>query len=177
LVMVICARIIEEIKGIINFVDSLGSVRLRKIQLVIAGDGPDRERLEAYIKEHFLSNDVMLVGDVQPARLREILASANLFCLPSFTDASPLAVVEALRMELPLLISNRCGNHYEAVCEGVNGYTFNPEDRRSVTKAFDSLPLSASDLNEMGQQSRKIYERTFRLDKVSERIANHFRLR
>jgi glycosyltransferase involved in cell wall biosynthesis len=167
-VIVIVARLIENIKGILNFFKSIGIDRIKKVKIIIAGDGPDRLIIEQYITKNFLQDYILLAGDLNVYQLRLTLAKANIFCLPSFTDASPLSLIEALKMDLPLLISERCGNHFESVISGVNGFTFNPDSVSSVCNAFDSIIKVKHNLVRMGQESGNLYRSNFSLNYVVE---------
>ena len=69
-------------------------------------------------------------------------------------------------MKLPLLVSERCGNHFEAVIEGSNGYLFNPSDPNSIKSAFESLMLRTNDWKSMGEMSGERYQAIFRRQMV-----------
>lgn len=64
-------------------------------------------------------------------------------------------------MELPVLVSERCGNHFEAVVNGENGYLFNPLDAQSVRAAFEALMGRGRDWRTMGERSRALYSQLF----------------
>ena len=70
LVILIVARIIESIKGILNFLESIGTNRIKKVKIIIAGDGPDRKLIEDYIKNNNLE-------DYNRFKLENILNSIN----------------------------------------------------------------------------------------------------
>jgi glycosyltransferase involved in cell wall biosynthesis len=170
-VIVIVARLIENVKGVLNFLKSVGVERIKKVKLIVAGDGPDRAILTQYIIENCLEENIHLAGELTVFQLRAILAGASIFCLPSFTDASPLSVIEALKMDLPVLISERCGNHYEAVRFGINGFTFDPDSTSSICNSFDLMYSNKSRLLAMGRESGNLYLKNFSLNAVVEKFA------
>ena len=108
----------------------------------------------------------MLLGYCNTEMMVEFYKKSNLFLLPSFSDPSPLSLIEALSMKLPVLASERCGNHFEAVEEGINGYIFNPLLPESVRIAYIKLLARFDEWEEMGEQSKKIYEEKFNKEKV-----------
>lgn len=70
--------------------------RLPGVELVVAGDGPERVRLEGRAR---------LLGWVDAARKRELLATAGVLALPSRGEAFPVAVAEALAAGVPVVAS------------------------------------------------------------------------
>lgn len=97
---------------------------------------------------------------------------SDVLVLPSFSDPSPLSLVEGCCCKLPLLVSLRCGNHYETVIDGVNGYTFDPDDHRSIKSAFDKLLADRFKWKQMGMESRQLFEENFLQEKVLKRFIN-----
>lgn len=159
-------RLIESIKGIINFLSSIGNENVRKGIFLIAGDGPDNNLIRSYIKSQNLNDHVKLLGHCNIDQIIQLYTTANVFVLPSFSDPSPLSVIEALRMRLPILISDRCGNHFEAVDEKINGYLFDPSKPNSIKNAFELLMKNKNNWKSMGEESGIIYDKSFKKDKV-----------
>ena len=164
--LLIVARLIEDLKGIINFMHSLGNDRISKVFIDIVGDGPDTDKIIYFINSNNLGEHVRLHGQLNPSDLRKLYLSTTIFVLPSFSDPCPLSVVEALWAGLPLLLSSRCGNHYEALEEGHNGYLFDPSYPSSITKAFDNLVNSHEKMYSFSKRSRSIYDTTYSLKRV-----------
>ncbi len=165
-IFLIPARVHEIVKGIKNFFIGIGDKNLRKCQFIVAGDGPDLQELRNFVNENKLSDNILLTGHCTTTHLSELYAKANVFVLGSYTDASPLTVVEALRMKLPLLISERCGNHFEAVEVGVNGYIFDPYNHSTIKSTFEAMLERKNQWHDMGINSGILYENNFKKSKV-----------
>lgn len=165
-VFLIPARIHEIVKGIKNFFDAIGEDNVRRCRFIVAGDGPDKHDLEKYVVDKNYSMHIELVGHCDGDQMVELYRQANAFVLGSYTDASPLTVVEALKMRLPLLLSNRCGNHFEACDEGINGYLFNPYDWTSIRNAFELLMQRRLEWEDMGRYSYDRYQNHFKMSTV-----------
>jgi glycosyltransferase involved in cell wall biosynthesis len=71
-------------------------------------------------------------------------------------------------MKLPLLISERCGNHFEAVIEGKNGYIIDPYSPLSIKEGFERILNEEDQWEEMGNVSSQIYDQYFSKNKVIE---------
>lgn len=74
----------------------------------IAGDGPEREEIEAIIAgSAFLSRHVILLGYAENPF--PYMAGADVFFLPSRHEASPVVLKEARVLGIPLLTTDCCG--------------------------------------------------------------------
>jgi glycosyltransferase involved in cell wall biosynthesis len=161
LVLVWPARLDERLKGISCFLQSIPDLVPTHAKIVIAGDGPDRQRIERWVSAH-LPNNVRLLGQQSEEVMLELLGLADALLLPSLEDPNPLSVIEALWAELPVLISNRCGNSPEAVDQGRNGWVVDPHDRENVrAAASDLFSKSSAELQAMGAISRQLAETRF----------------
>ena len=81
------------------------------MQLVIAGEGEERPRLERTIAQGKNFAQVRLAGEVDDATLCELLASCDVFCLPSRerTEAFGVVLLEAMRYGKALAGERPCG--------------------------------------------------------------------
>ena len=114
-----------------------------------------------------------MLGNLTESEIGKLYSSVDAFCLPSFSDASPLTVIEALRWKLPLFISDRCGNHFEAVVPGLNGITFNPMVSKEIARSFDKFLSMKDKWDQMGMNSAKIYEDVFAKQKTITNFIQH----
>jgi glycosyltransferase involved in cell wall biosynthesis len=73
-------------------------------------------------------------------------------------------------MRLPVLVSERCGNHWEAVVDGVNGRLFDPYDPTAIRRSFEEMLSRRPEWEAMGQRSGERYEAAFRRSVVSDRF-------
>jgi len=94
-------------KGVDVLIEAVGRLD-RPVRLVIAGDGPERPKLERLARR--LSRGwVEFVGFRQPAELPRWYAAADVFCLPSLTEPWGVVVMEALASGLPVVVTDRVG--------------------------------------------------------------------
>ncbi|SEA55280.1 Glycosyltransferase involved in cell wall bisynthesis [Xylanibacter ruminicola] len=159
-------RVIERVKGGLNFFKSIGIDNIRKVRFIVAGDGEDMSLYKKYIEENKLEGHIIMAGFCDSKRMSELYNSVNALVLPSFSDPSPLSLVEALYFHLPILCSNHCGNHFEAVKEGSNGLTFSPLEPLEIKKKFEEFLSLRSSWTTMGEVSSKIYKEVFDTGKV-----------
>lgn len=165
-VFLIVARLEEELKGILNFFLAVGVENLKRIEVRIAGTGNSHNLYHQYVIDNHLDNTVNFLGNLSQKKLSLEYKKADIFLLPSFSDPSPLSVVEALYTGLVMFVSNRCGNHFEAVVEGENGYTFDPFFSEDIKNKFEFLLENKSLWSGFAKKSLELAEENFNSDKV-----------
>ena len=111
----------------------------RRCELWLLGDGTDRNKLEAYISENNLSDDVTLWGF--QSNPYKYLRQCDLFVCSSISEGFSTAVTEALILGLPVVstevsgireqLTNGCGiiteNNEEALYLGIRQVIDHPE--------------------------------------------------
>lgn len=65
-------------------------------ECLIAGEGPERRRLESLVQENCMEHCVTLLGHVPPQRLDSLYRWANLVVLTSHSEGLPLVLMEAM---------------------------------------------------------------------------------
>lgn len=165
-IFLIIARLEERLKGILNFMQSIGIENLKQIELRIAGEGSSFFQYEQFVLKNNLTENVKFLGNLSQNEVSKEYKQADIFVLPSFSDPSPLTVIEAIRSGLPLLISDRCGNHYEAVMQRANGYTFNPFNPYDIKSKFDALMAQRNNWNLLAERSLQIADLNFNNEKI-----------
>jgi len=104
------------------------------VQLVIAGEGPDREPLEQRAQELGIADRVTFVGAQPRARVVELFRAADATILSSSWENFPHTVVEALAVGTPVL-AMEAGGVGEVVRDGVNGILVPAGDEAALADA------------------------------------------
>jgi phosphatidylinositol alpha-mannosyltransferase len=97
------------------------------LQLIIAGDGPDREKLELLTEDLKLKN-VRFLGYITDKKKLELLSSVDLFCSPAICGESfGIVLLEAMASGLVTIAGNNSG--YIDVLDGLGAISIvNPQD-------------------------------------------------
>lgn len=104
------------------------------LRLLIAGDGPERERLQRFIDDRPGKNRMSLVGWVEP--IVTFYRGLSLFCLPSLSgEGLPLVILEAMAAGLPVVSTDVMGAS-EIVVEGQTGLLVPPGDVQALRGAI-----------------------------------------
>lgn len=126
-------------------------------RLVLLGDGELRVEVEKQVHELGLEPFVSMPGFLQYEELPGYYARASAFIHASTTEQWGLVVNEAMASGLPVLVSNRCGCAEDLVEEGINGFTFDPEDVQGMTAVMGRMAsLPEEKLRQMGRESERI---------------------
>lgn len=83
----------------------------RKMILILAGQGDNNYviELKRLVKSLQIENNVIFTGPLYDEIKDSCFFESDIFVLPSYYDAFPIAVLEAAAHNLPLLISSKCG--------------------------------------------------------------------
>jgi len=129
----------------------------RKITLLIVGSGDKEDEWKALAKDN-PRHHIIFAGFISPQDLPGYYAASDMYVHPSSADAHSLAISEAIFMELPCLISDRCGSFgpTDDVRPGENGWVYSFNQISELSKAIDMASSSPALLAEFGKRSRQI---------------------
>ncbi len=119
-------------------------------EVVIVGDGPEREKLE-----RIATNNVKFVGKVSPNEVSSFLKSGEVFVLPSIKgEGLPNVIQEAMSYGLPIVATNLAGIP-DLVKNGYNGFIVEPMDSKKLELAIKKI-IEDEDLHKwMSENSLK----------------------
>ncbi len=134
--------------------------------LVIAGGGGLRNSLESLIQELDLSEDIRLLGQVSSEEVNQVLHASDLFILPSYVEGVSNALLEAMAIEIPAIVSDVPGNR--AVIENDSqGYFCHPDNPVSISRAISDALQNPSEMTARARAGRLNIESRFDLDVVA----------
>jgi len=115
---------------------------------VIAGDGPERKRIEALTEESNLEGRVRLAGHLSAQQLDACYAAADLVVLTSRSEGIPLVLMEAMVRGKPVLAPAITGIP-ELVIDGQNGFLYSPGSLEDFVAHVQSINESLTDLGDL----------------------------
>jgi glycosyltransferase involved in cell wall biosynthesis len=128
-------------KGLDDLVDAFAIVRKRfgdTVSLRIAGEGPERPKLEAQIARLSLGDAVDLAGWLEHEQLPAFLQDLDVFALPSTWEGFGVSAVEASAMQLPVVGTDVHGIP-DAVRDGATGLLVPPSDPPALAAGLTRL--------------------------------------
>ncbi|MEM8641769.1 MAG: glycosyltransferase [Cyanobacteria bacterium P01_G01_bin.54] len=158
-------------KGLPILLESLVSLRSQypKLQLTVVGDGEDRAELEALSHQLELDEVVNYVGYKSQTEVREVMQQTDVFVLPSFAEGVPVALMEAMAAQVPV-VTTRIAGVAELVDDGVSGYVIPPGNKTALREAIAALLSSPERRNQFGQAGRAKVEREFNIKHEANRL-------
>ena len=105
--------------------------------LTIAGDGPERETLEALAASSGVADRVHLIG--RQSDIRRTFAEAAVFALPSRWEGFPNALLEAMAAGLPVVAADCPTGPREIIRDERDGLLVKIEDVESLARALARL--------------------------------------
>ena len=142
---------------------------------LIAGDGPERPRLEALAQERGVQDRVVFAGYVPDEELPEYYAACDVFAMTSIfvpnhdVEGFGIVYLEASATGKPV-VGSRTGGIAEAVAEGESGLLVDPDDEDEVAAALTRLLTDRDFAAKLGRQGRLRVEREFSWDRSAERL-------
>jgi glycosyltransferase involved in cell wall biosynthesis len=126
---------------------------------LVAGDGPERERLAALARALPGPHRAVLLGHV--ANVADVLCAADAFVLPSRAEGLGVAALEAMALGLPV-VATRVGGLEQAVAQ--SGLLVPPDDAAALATAVASLAADGDLVRRLGSAARARIEAHFLFD-------------
>jgi glycosyltransferase involved in cell wall biosynthesis len=148
-------------KGVLELAEAflgLGEQERADAKLTFVGDGNRRPALEDLAARS--AGAIRVMGQLEPAAVRQVLWAADAFVLNTFFDRNPISVIEAAAAGLPLVMSAAAGNVRETVVAPNTGFVI--RDPSDPAEALRSVLAAADDrLAEMGARAAELARTQF----------------
>jgi len=134
---------------------------------VLAGEGPERARLEGLAERLGVADRVRFLG--RRTDVPELLAACDVFVLPSLYEGSSLAVLEAMAARRPVVSSAIAGTD-ELIEDGRDGLLVAPGDAPALAAALRRLLADAGLRAAFAAAGRRRVEAEFTRERMAERV-------
>ncbi len=157
-------------KGHVHLVQAFSEVVRKRpdARLYIVGrDGHAAARIGGLIDELGVQDSVVRLG--HRSDVPDLLAAADVFVFPSVYEGLGGALIEALGLGLPVVVSDLPALR-EVVIEGENGLVVPPADPDALTAALLELLDDPQRRSRFGRRGRQIFEQSFRAEDAAQRL-------
>jgi len=146
------ARLLRE-KGLFETLEAFNSLleTYTNIELIIAGDGKDREELESKVSDNA---NIIVTGYVEGQDKIDLFRTSHIYCLPSYSEGLPISILEAMAFGLPV-VTTPVGGLKGFFKDGKMGYFVHPKETKQLS---EKLELLLSDLDLVAEIGKYNYE-------------------
>jgi len=133
----------------------------RPAVLVLAGSDliAYRKEVEKMVRDLGLEESVVMTGEVQGEMKDSLLANAEVFVLPSYSENFGIVVAEAMAWGRPVIAST--GTPWKEVAEVGAGWWVAPEEEPLAGALAEALGKGREELEAMGARGRELVERSY----------------
>jgi len=170
-----CIAFDNPVKGVDILLNAFCIVREKfpKLHLIIVGVDEQSSALPSQANALGLSDCVHWAG-IRDQGWR-ILNAADIYVQPSRSEGLPLAIMEAMSLELPV-VASRVGGIPEIVADGKTGYLFSPEDIPDFAAAISKMLSSPFRTKFMGKEGCLQFQQQFRGEKSIKKLVENYYL-
>jgi glycosyltransferase involved in cell wall biosynthesis len=144
-------------------------------ELHLLGDGDDKERLTQITNELNILSKVKFLGSQK--NIAKYLSRSKIFVLPSLTENFPMALIEAMSIPLPCIVTDcmpwRGKNDF--IQDGFNGLKVPIDDSLSLANALKKLIDSEQLRNNLMKNAYKVRSE-FRMGEIIQQYKNALRI-
>lgn len=148
--IIICTGELNENKNQTTAILAMKEVvrQIPEAVLLLAGNGPTHDALEALIIENGLQDHAVLLG--YHTDLERYVMASDLVVSCSKREGLPLNIIEGMLCKKPVVASINRG-HRELVRDGLNGYCLDPENVTGFAEKIMELLMDFEKMYRMGE--------------------------
>lgn len=159
---------LHPIKGADKLIEAFLRVCKQVSDVILVMAGPDEFKIEnqfrSKVKQSGLQNRIVFPGMVTGEIKTDLLARADLFCLPSDAEGFSMAILEALASGTAVMISPGC--HFPEVEKFGFGKVVEAEPE-VMAKAMTELLKDRKQLEEIGRKGREFVSQNYSWDTIA----------
>jgi glycosyltransferase involved in cell wall biosynthesis len=137
--------------GLIKFLKTNKYFLNNQIKLTIGGTGED-ERLAKILEEPVFKNRIEYKGWIKGKNKKNEIRECDIFVLPSYIEALPVSILEAMAHAKPVIATN-VGGIPAIVKENYNGWLMNPGEFDRMDYILDQIFLNKKNLKRYSNNS------------------------
>jgi L-malate glycosyltransferase len=145
------------------------------VNLLIVGDGPDRKKLEQLINQKGLNNRTVILGQVSPDRIPNLLKGADIFCRPSRTEGLGNSFLEAMACGLPT-IGTPVGGIVDFLIDKQTGFLVPPNNPTALVEKIKYLidKSKIDEIKEIADRGRRLVNEKYNWQSIAGHMGEIF---
>lgn len=170
--IILSAGVVSPRKGYHDLIRAFAKIadRYPDWKLVFAGSG-EIEKAKAIAKEAGIESQTEFPGWVAGNDKDRLFRETSIFCLPSYAEGFPMAVLDAWAYGLPV-IATPVGGLPDIVSDGDDILLFNPGDTDRLAIQLERLITDCGLRDRIEAASRKFAEETFNVSTIGKHLGS-----
>ncbi len=136
-------------------------------KILIIGDGPKRKELEDMVKMKGLEDNIIFTGF--QTNIEEWMPVLDIFILPSLTEGTPMALLEAMAFGLPVVASD-VGGIPEIIDSGENGILVPAANPDKIKEAISTICKDNCFRTKLSEMAKKTIRSKFNINEWINKI-------
>src|SRR3989339_40822 len=132
--VILCVSYFDKRKGIDVLIKAVNKLNRKDVSLIILGSGSEEASLKKLAKNN---KNILFPGYLEKEKKAYYYSIADVFVLPTFSDAWGLVVNEAMMFGLPIILTHDAGCSEELVSG--NGYVVNSGNVEELSDALNKI--------------------------------------
>jgi glycosyltransferase involved in cell wall biosynthesis len=159
---------LDQSKGVFDMLDAITLLKKQgvEVRLVVAGNGPDEDRMRMFVDKNGLRNIVTFTGVVHEGERDKIWEQSDLFIFPTYREALPYSLLESMAARTPPLVSP-VGAIPDVIQDGVHGIFIPLKDPKAIAEAIARLDADRQAIFRMGAASRERVEQFYTISRLA----------
>jgi glycosyltransferase involved in cell wall biosynthesis len=123
-------------------------------ELIIIGDGPEKENLKNLAKEHKIENSVHIKSGLNNEQKFQWLSCADVYVLSSLHEGFGIVLQEAMQVGLPIVATNY-GGQVDFIKDGENGFLVEPKNPKQLAEKIKAITKNNNLKNKISQKNKE----------------------
>lgn len=165
-------RLSEE-KGLLYLVEAVADLHNSgvPVKLIVVGDGPQKALLEDMVKTKSIEKQVIFTGF--QTDIEHWLPAIDVFSLPSVTEGTPMALLEAMAGGVPV-IATAVGGVPKIVTDGVNGLLVPPRDSQALIDKIQWIRNNVEKTHQIAKTGIDTIKTKYDIDEWCRVVEQHY---
>ncbi len=168
--IIIYAGALNARKGYVDLINAFSIIAYKypEWQLHLAGNG-ELKKAESLIHKLNLGHQIILKGWIWGEDKKDFFKTASIFCLPSYAEGFPMAVLDAWAFGVPV-VTTPVGGLPDILIDRKNALIFAPADTKSLSGILDELMANEELQKKLGKASLELSQGPFNLNHITLKI-------
>ena len=168
--IILYAGTLNQRKGYSDLIKAFAMIAIKhpNWKIVFAGNGAIENGKEL-AKSLNISNQIIFKGWISGKEKEKLFNTASIFCLPSYAEGFPMAVLDAWAYGLPV-ISTPVGGLPDVLKHGENSMVFEPSDIESLSKNLEELINNHKLREKLSKESLKLSKNQFNIENIANQL-------